>query len=125
MEVGAAGQLLLDRALVPGGALGEAFFKTAYEGGAEGLAAALSATAYAAVAAGEGACSPLAAERNADDYLCGLLRETAFCAFGPEVPFAYLMGLETSVKNVRVVLAGKAAGLDADTIRERVRASYV
>lgn len=123
MEAGAAGELLLDRALVPGGTLDENFFKAAYDGGADNFAAALAATPYAAIAAG--ARTPESAERAADNHLAGLLRETTFCTFGPEVPFAYLMGLDTAVRNVRILLAGKTAGLSSDAIRERVRENYV
>jgi len=125
MEAGAAGETLLDRALVPGGTLDEAFFKTAYVAGEEGLLTALAATPYAALAAVAGTHAPEKIERAADNYLTDLLHETTFTPFGPEVPFAYLMGLETAVKNLRILLAGKAAGLSADAIRERVRDSYV
>ena len=125
MSAGAAGESLLDRALVPGGTLDEIFFKTAYSAGREGLLTALSATPYAVLVPIAGTHAPEKIERAADNYLTGLLHETTFSAFGPEVPFAYLMGLETAVKNLRIVLTGKAAGLSADEIRERVRDSYV
>ena len=125
MQAGAAGETLLDRALVPGGTWEPTFFKDAYAAGEDGLLTALAATPYAALAGMAGGRAPEAVERAADNCLTGLLHETTFTAFGPEVPFAYLMGLETAVKNVRILLAGKAAGLSADAIRERVRESYV
>lgn len=124
MGAGASGETLLYRVLVPGGTLDVSFFKAAYDAGEEGFLTALAATPYTALAA-VGTRTPENAERAADNYLAGLLRETAFCAYGPEVPFAYLMGLDTAVRNVRILLAGKAAGLSADAIRERVRDNYV
>lgn len=55
------------------------------------------------------------------DYVIGAKR----IAFGAEVPLGYLLGLELSVKNVRIALAGREAGLDGALIRERMRENYV
>ena len=45
--------------------------------------------------------------------------------FGAEVPIAYLLALETQSKNLRILLAGKRAGQDRDTIQAKLRACYV
>ena len=46
-------------------------------------------------------------------------------AFGEAPLIGYLAARETELTNVRVILSGRLAGLDADTIRERLRESYV
>ena len=53
------------------------------------------------------------------------MREGARVSFGAEVPAGYLVGVETSVKNIRIILAAKDAGLSSDVLRERIRESYV
>ena len=66
-----------------------------------------------------------AVEKNADDRYMEFIRTAKFVPFGAEVPIGYLAGLDASVRNLRILLAGKAAGLSADTIRGRIRNSYV
>ena len=44
---------------------------------------------------------------------------------GIEVPVSYILALENEIKNVRIILAGKDAGLSEDRIRERLRDCYV
>lgn len=41
--------------------------------------------------------------------------------YGPEVIYSYLLRLETEIQNLRIVLAGKQAGVDPATIQERMR----
>ena len=55
----------------------------------------------------------------------GLGRLTGLSRFGAAVVGGYLVGCETSVKNIRIILAAKDAGLAPDVIRERIRVSYV
>lgn len=45
--------------------------------------------------------------------------------FGVEVALGYLIAKEAEWTAVRIVMAGRMAGLDADTIRERLRDAYV
>ena len=45
--------------------------------------------------------------------------------FGAPVLVGYIAALEYEVKNLRIIIAGKDAGLPAQTIKERMRASYV
>ena len=54
-------------------------------------------------------------------YLAG----ARYVAFGEAPLIGYLAARETELTNVRVILSGRLAGLDADTIRERLRESYV
>jgi V/A-type H+-transporting ATPase subunit C len=64
-------------------------------------------------------------ERCIDDFLMHQLKGVKFSAFGREVLIAYWLANEYAVKNLRIVLAGHAAGLSPETIRERVRDGYV
>lgn len=84
-----------------------------------------------AVAAGEGAASLdnngslTDFERLVDDGVMSYLSAAQMVPFGEEVLIAYLSARETEYQNLRIVLLGKAAGLPEETIRSRIRASYV
>jgi V/A-type H+-transporting ATPase subunit C len=54
-----------------------------------------------------------------------LVKETKFIPLGLEVMVAFLAAHEYEVKNLRILLAGKEAGIPTQTIRERIRESYV
>ena len=45
--------------------------------------------------------------------------------FGVEVVIGYVAACEAELTNLRIILTGRMAGLKADTIRERLRESYV
>lgn len=64
-------------------------------------------------------------ERVADDVLMELAREAKAIPLGAEVLIGFLIGREYEVKNLRILLAGKSIGLDANALRERMRLSYV
>ena len=86
----------------------------------------MSPTAYYRLAFVEGDPRPLSAvEKACDDLYMTLVREGARIPFGAPVAGGYLIGCETAVKNIRIVLAAKEAGLDTNVLRERVRLSYV
>ena len=117
---------LFGRAMLPGGTLTEGFFEVGFGEGEGALLTALAvSTPYGRIAAGADKRTMWELERMADDYLMVLVREVKYLSFGAEIPLAYLWGLETSIKNVRILLAGKKAGLDVATLRERIRESYV
>ncbi len=117
---------LFDKAMLPAGTLPAGFFAKAFEQGEGELLSMLAvSTPYGRVAAGADKRTLAEIERLADDHLMSLVREVKYLSFGAEIPLAYLWGLETSIKNLRILLAGKKAGLDGDTLRERVRESYV
>lgn len=126
MRSGVVGLDFLLDALLEGGALDEKFFLSVYEGGEESWKSAVTATRYAKLAEVEGDPTPLhAVERCADDLWLAQVREDARIPFGATVIAGYLVGCEISVKNIRMILAAKRAGLTAEVIRGRVRASYV
>ena len=66
-----------------------------------------------------------AVERFADNCWMQQLKPVKFSAYGRAVLIAYWLATEYAVKNLRIILAGHAAGLSAETIRERVRDGYV
>ena len=127
MKRGETGKLFMDSSLLPGGDLSHGFFDEAYDGGEETLWSSLSMGRYSRfVHAVEATDASLAAiEKCADDHYMFLVREGARVSFGAEVPAGYLIGVETSVKNIRIILAAKDAGLSSDVLRERIRESYV
>ncbi|EGY80657.1 V-type ATP synthase, subunit C [Peptoniphilus indolicus ATCC 29427] len=45
--------------------------------------------------------------------------------YGPEVLFAYLYARETEIKNIRMILISKLNSTDTNSIRERLRETYV
>ncbi|MBR5124782.1 MAG: V-type ATPase subunit [Clostridia bacterium] len=126
MNTGATGASFLEDALLPGGALDVGFFTKAYEEGEAYLWDSLSPTAYYRLAQVEGDPRPLSAvEKACDDLYMERVREGARIPFGAPVVGGYLIGCETAVKNVRIILAAKDAGLGSAVVRERVRVSYV
>ena len=126
MGMGASGEAFLQQSLLTGGTLSTDFFVKAYEGGETHFREALSPTAYYRLAQVEGDPLPLSAlEKACDDLYMNLVREGARIPFGAPIAGGYLIGCETAVKNIRIVLAAKEAGLDTNVLRERVRLSYV
>ncbi len=126
MNRSVGGDTFLADTLLDGGTLAAKFFFEAYAGGESGLWSAVLSTPYdrLARAGGEGA-SLAALEKTADDLLMSFVREGARAPFGAAVVAGYLIGWETAVKNIRILLAAKDAGLSQETLRERIRASYV
>ena len=45
--------------------------------------------------------------------------------FGEQAVVGYLYAREAEFTAIRTILSGRMAGLDADTIRERLREAYV
>jgi len=87
----------------------------------------LQSTAYGTIAnrVAQGDRALAAVERTVDDYWMEMVRETKFIPVGLEVMVSFLLAHEYEVKNLRIVLAGKDAGIASATIRERIRDSYV
>ena len=64
-------------------------------------------------------------ERRADDLYFSIAKEAKYISFGAELAIGYIAALEYEVKNIRIILAGKDAGLSPEVIRERLRDCYV
>lgn len=126
MKNGAIGRILLDGALVEGGTLTVAEWEEWFSLGEDTLWERLRYTQYAAVADAVRSDATLrAVERCADNFFMRSVRGIKFIPYGVEVSVGYLLAVESEVKNLRILLAGKTLGLEADVIRERMREGYV
>ncbi len=85
---------------------------------------ALSEAAQAGAAAARGG-SLTRFEKLCDDAVNAYLAGAKYVAFGEAPLIGYLAAKETELTNVRVLFSGRLAGLSADTIRERLRGTYV
>lgn len=127
MGGGEQAKMLLDEALLEGGTLTRQTLLAAYDGGESALIDCLGRGGYDKLASAlrESDGSAAAAERAVDDYRMELLRTVKYTPFGAPILSAYFYAQEYAVKNIRIVIAAKNAGLDPQTIRERIRTSYV
>ena len=64
-------------------------------------------------------------EKSVDDALTASLDRISLTAFGPEVVFGYLCGVENAVSSARMIMNGKLFGIEPEALRERMRTSYV
>jgi len=64
-------------------------------------------------------------EKLCDDAVLGQAGKARRIPFGVEVVIGYVAACEAELTNLRIILTGRMAGLKADTIRERLRESYV
>ena len=64
-------------------------------------------------------------ENECDSLIEAKLQEARYIPFGIPIVLTFLCKLEYEIKNVRIILAGKAAGLSPERIAQRVRGSYV
>ena len=64
-------------------------------------------------------------ERLCDNAVTGYLASASRVPFGEETVIGYLYAREAEFTAIRTILSGRMAGLDADTIRERLREAYV
>lgn len=64
-------------------------------------------------------------ERLCDDAVTGYLAAASRVPFGEEAVIGYLYAREAELTAVRTILTGRMAGLDGETIRSRLRATYV
>ena len=64
-------------------------------------------------------------ERACDDALTAYLTQARRIPFGEQAVIGYLYARESEFTAIRTILSGRMAGLDAETIRERLREAYV
>lgn len=64
-------------------------------------------------------------ERLCDDAITQFFCSRRHVPFGAEPILGYLHARETEAIIIRIILTGRMAGLDTETIRERLRKSYV
>ncbi len=125
MGRGAIGADFLSETLLAGGTLPEKFFLSAYADGESALWSSLTPTPYAKLERLGDAPALSAVEKAADDLWMDAVRTGSRMPFGAPVVAGYLIGWETAVKNMRILLAAKDAGLSQEHLRERMRTSYV
>ncbi len=61
-------------------------------------------------------------EKARDNMAQGLADKANHFREGPEVLFAYFTKVENEIKNLRIIMSAKRAGLDVEAIKERIRA---
>ena len=126
MNLGETGVGFLAESLLPGGTLPAEALTASCREGEERLWALVQSTVYHGLLRVEGDPRPLSAlERAADDLYMEQVRRDAKTPFGVPVVAGYLVGWEMAVKNIRIILAAKDAGLSPSVLRERIRLSYV
>ena len=118
-----AGRSLLTHAYLPVGRYDEASLLALYDSGEEGLIQALLHTPYEGIFEKDLPFSVL--ERRIENHLTTLARQHSTVTFGAEVAVFYLLEMNVLAGNLRILLAGKSAGLDAATIKSRMRDCYV
>lgn len=127
MKSGEVGKVLFADAFLEGGKITLESLLGALSNGEDALWESLRSTDYArfaeSFAKSDKALST--AEKLADNYWMSLILENKFVPDGLEVMIAFLAAHEYEVKNLRIVLSGKEAGIPTATIRERIRDSYV
>ncbi|MBR4992207.1 MAG: V-type ATPase subunit [Clostridia bacterium] len=64
-------------------------------------------------------------EKACDDALTRYLQRAVLTPFGLEPVLAFIAAREQEQRNIRIIVSGRLAGLPADTIRKRMRESYV
>lgn len=122
------GPEFLRRVLIPGGTVETDRLSAAVTGTGDLTAVVgtgpLTAAAEAGSAALEG--GPLTRfEKLCDDAVTDYLAGSKMVPFGEPPVLAYLYARQAEQTTIRIILTGRAAGLDTETIRERLRESYV
>jgi V/A-type H+-transporting ATPase subunit C len=64
-------------------------------------------------------------EKLVDDAVNAYVGGAKYTAFGEAPVIGYLAAKDTEFTSIRIIMTGRLAGLPADTIRERLRESYV
>ena len=127
MKSGQVGKVLFTEAILEGGKLPRDRMVDCLDNGEDALLKFLSYTDYAAFATSFAKSDKAlsSAEKLADNYWMSLILENKFVPDGLEVMISFLAAHEYEVKNLRILLSGKEAGIATATIRERIRDSYV
>lgn len=117
---------LLRTAAIPGGNVGTEKVRRCYAEGVEAVFHDQPLTRCAQLGAQAVDGAPLAGfELACDNVLTEYLMGAKRASFGPGVVVAYLASLEAEITAARMLLLGKRGGLSPETLRERLRVSYV
>ncbi len=116
----------MDSALIPGGSVSTGRIVSA--GDKESITALFAntllerAAALGAEAADGGSMTVF--ELACDNAVTAYLRTAKLVSYGPEAVIAFLAAVESEITAVRMILTGRLAGIEPDTIRERLRDMY-
>lgn len=125
MSLGSTAEGVLSEVYIENGSRPLDFYLKALSLGEEGFAAELIRGEYESIAAAIiGGESLSLLEKRADNLYFEIAKEAKRITFGAEIAIGYIVALEYEVKNIRIILAGKDAGLSPDTIKERLRECY-
>ncbi|MDD6212420.1 MAG: V-type ATP synthase subunit C [Clostridiales bacterium] len=112
-----------------GGNISDKVFIGGYDEPIQQFAVRLTATALAQ-AAEEGGVSIkengsfTSIEKLCDDALIRYVKDAKYISFGIEPLIGYAVAKQMEIKSVRIILAGKTAGIPTALIRERLRETY-
>lgn len=114
----------MQKLYVSGGTLDEDFFASNYDESIAKLISALAFTEYSAVAKyaeqQQNDISATDAEKLCSEVYLKKAYSAASQPFGAELLVCYIIRKEYEIRNIRVILAGKACGLGAEKIKERL-----
>ena len=126
MKLGKTAAGILGEVYIGGGSFSETTLAPALESGEESFANDVVKAKYESLAVAIVDGESLGdLERRVDDLWFSVAREAKYISFGAEIAIGYIAALEYEVKNIRIILAGKDAGLSPEVIRERMRDCYV
>lgn len=114
---------LFEESYVPGGNLSMDIFSVAYESDTPG--AVLSDAGYKSICEDCMSVSFTEFEKNCDDYLMDYAKDAKYKSLTVEPVVGYILGKETEIKCVRIIMTCKLNNIDSETIKERVREAYV
>lgn len=113
----------LTECIVPGGEINTDTLIRAFRNSS--AVAVLKETGYAALCEESMEQGFTAFEKACDDYLMDYIKDAKYKTLTPEPVVAYILAKETEAKCVRIIMTCKLQGIDAETIKERVREAYV
>jgi V/A-type H+-transporting ATPase subunit C len=125
MKLGKTAEGILGEVYISGGSFAEDTLVGALSSGEESFAHDVVRAKYESLATAIVDGEPLGdLERRVDNLWFSVAREAKYVSFGAEIAIGYIAALEYEVKNIRIILAGKDAGLSPEVIRERLRDCY-
>lgn len=114
------GRAILEKSLIPGGADTSELLDDASGENLERVFSDLKPVLDAAKNAIAKTDSVIQVERKCDALIRDYVNEGARQAFGEAVALSYLYNFEDTLSKIRIILAGRRAGLTPDAIRERL-----
>ena len=114
---------VLEESFVPGGSMSFELLSRAYRG--ESLAAVLKETPYGQLCEKYMDQGFTVFEKACDDFLMEYIKDAKYKTLTPEPVMAFILAKETEAKCIRIIMTCKMHNIDAATIKERVRETYV